>query len=193
MGLIEGDGFIFYMFSRFKFGWTPSDHGIFSCFRSLLHLIGTIGSVWIMSKKLQLHDSFIGITGLILNLISNIFNIFANESWQLFIISLIDIMYGAALSVQRSIVTKLLPQDEIGKLVSINAAMDCITPMMIAPLFATVYQSTRSYFPEAFFLVEISFAIVAIAIFGVLYHLSRLDEKIEIKERCINSCIQTVS
>lgn len=60
---------------------------------------------------------------------------------------------GTSFTAMRSIATKLVEKDELGKVNSLFGAAEALMPLVYMPMYAFLYKATIHTFPGAFFLV----------------------------------------
>lgn len=66
---------------------------------------------------------------------------------------LVEIFSGTSFTAMRSIATKLVDKDELGKVNSLFGAAEALMPLVYMPMYAFLYKATINTFPGAFFLV----------------------------------------
>lgn len=72
---------------------------------------------------------------------------------------------GTSFIALRSIASKLVNSDELGKVNSLLSVAESFMPLVYAPLYATVYSATMDTMPGAFFLMGGVLTLPAIVIF----------------------------
>lgn len=75
----------------------------------------------------------------------------------------------------RSIASKLVASDELGKINSLFGVADALTSLIYASMYASVYQATIGTLPGAFFLVGGALTFPAVIIFLWMYKMHRRD------------------
>ncbi|XP_068081305.1 proton-coupled folate transporter [Anabrus simplex] len=201
LGPFMGEFSVLYLFVRMKFGWAEDDFGYFAAFKMIVILVGTMLSMGVMSRCLKLSDALIGVLACICQTITYSAYPFINEGWLMYIgqtlrrgdlkciyqtyrclfaVALTEIMHGAALTVQKSIVTKLVSSDEMGQVNSILSLTEALVPIVVFPLYNTVYLQTLSVFPGAFYLLSAGLTLPSIVTFSVVFVLLRDNGKLEI-------------
>lgn len=74
-------------------------------------------------------------------------------------------MNGTIGVVMRSMLSKLVEPDEVGKWFALIGVMDSLVPIPMAPAYALIYRSTLSTFTGAFFILSAGVTIPAELIF----------------------------
>lgn len=75
----------------------------------------------------------------------------------------------------RSIATKLVESDELGKVNSLFGVAEALMPLVYAPMYASLYQATIETLPGAFFLVGGALTAPAVIIFLWMYKMNKRD------------------
>ncbi len=86
----------------------------------------------------------------------------------------------------RSIATKLVDSDELGKVNSLFGVAEALMPLVYAPMYASLYQATIDTLPGAFFLVGGALTAPAVIIFLWMYKINKSDLKLKANE-CSNN------
>ncbi|OXA52335.1 Proton-coupled folate transporter [Folsomia candida] len=126
---IHGEFQVFYLFVRERLGWDVVAFGSFSSFNWFIGVSGVALSMGILSKWMQLRDPIVG---------------FISGMSQM--ASTVDLMNGTMVVIARSMLSKLVHRDEIGKLFSLIAVLESFIPLGIIPVYATVYGLTVQTF-----------------------------------------------
>lgn len=96
---------------------------------------------------------------------------------------LVEILNGTSFIAMRSIATKLVESDELGKVNSLFGVAEALMPLVYAPMYASLYQATIETLPGAFFLVGGALTAPAVIIFLWMYKMNQRD----LKSRAIES------
>lgn len=83
----------------------------------------------------------------------------------LFSAPVVAIISGANMIVPRATLSKFIPTNEQGKVMSFLACLESISPLVAAPLYTMVYTSTFEVMPGAIFLLTAALTLVPILIF----------------------------
>lgn len=78
---------------------------------------------------------------------------------------IVEILNGTSFIAMRSIASKLVCSDELGKVNSLFGVAEALVPLIYAPLYASVYAATMNTLPGAFFLMGGALTMPAVAIF----------------------------
>lgn len=92
----------------------------------------------------------------------------------------------------RSIATKLVDSDELGKVNSLFGVAEALMPLVYAPMYASLYQATIDTLPGAFFLVGGVLTVPAVIIFLWMYKMNQRDlrAKANMVSNDPNNCVK---
>ncbi|XP_037296821.1 solute carrier family 46 member 3 [Manduca sexta] len=169
IGPIYGEMSVMYLFTRYRFNWNEVDFSMFSTYAMCTSLVGTLFSVGVFSHLLKFDDAIIGVISCTSKILSGFMYAFATKTWQIYIAPLIEIFNGTSFIAMRSMVSKLVEKDELGKVNSFFGLAEAMMPLIYAPMYTTVYTATIKTFPGAFFLLGGGLTMPAVVIFLWLY------------------------
>lgn len=142
----------------------------FNCFYSCLFCdrcmrTGTAISVSVFSSVLKIDDALIGAMSCVSRVASSFVYAFSQLEWHMYIGPVADIVAGTTFIAMRSLASKVVSSDELGKMNSIFGIVESVAPMIYSPILAAVYSATLVKMTGAFFLVGGCMIIPAIALF----------------------------
>lgn len=79
---------------------------------------------------------------------------------------IVEILNGTSFIAMRSIASKLVPPEELGKVNSLFGVCEALMPLVYGPMYSAVYASTMNTLPGAFFLLGGALTMPAVIIFG---------------------------
>ncbi|KAI5644517.1 major facilitator superfamily domain-containing protein [Phthorimaea operculella] len=165
IGPIYGEMSVMYLFTRYRFNWNEVDFSMFSTYAMCTSLVGTLFSVGVFSHLMKFDDAIIGVISCMSKILSGFMYAFSTQTWQIYIAPLIEIFNGTSFIAMRSMVSKLVDKDELGKVNSIFGLAEAMMPLVYAPMYTTVYTATIKSFPGAFFLLGGGLTVPAVVIF----------------------------
>ncbi|KAH9639369.1 hypothetical protein HF086_002058 [Spodoptera exigua] len=169
IGPIYGEMSVMYLFTRYRFNWNEVDFSMFSTYSMCTSLVGTLFSVGVFSHLLKFDDAIIGVISCTSKILAGVMYAFATKTWHIYIAPLIEVFNGTSFIAMRSMVSKLVDRDELGKVNSFYGVAEAMMPLIYAPMYTTVYTSTIKTFPGAFFLLGGALTMPAVLIFLWLY------------------------
>ncbi|KAH8356573.1 hypothetical protein KR200_006576 [Drosophila serrata] len=169
IGPLHGEMAVSYLFTRFRFNWSEVEFSFFSTYAMFTGLIGVIFCVGVLSHKLNIDDALVGVLSSTSKILSSFVYAFATLPWHMYLGGLVEIFNGTAFIAMRSIATKLVSKDELGKVNSLFGVAEALMPMVFAPMYTTLYAATLRVLPGAFFLLGGGLTMFSVIIFLWMY------------------------
>ncbi|KAH1021434.1 hypothetical protein HUJ04_010950 [Dendroctonus ponderosae] len=138
---------------------------------------GTSGSVGVFNHLLKIDDAISGIYSSMSKILSSFVYGFATTSLVFYLGSIVEILNGTSFIAMRSIASKLVSSDELGKLNSLFGACEALMPLLYGPMYSATYASTINSMPGAFFILGGVLTVPAVVIFGWFYVQHKRDAK----------------
>uniref|UniRef100_A0A1B0DCV1 Major facilitator superfamily associated domain-containing protein n=1 Tax=Phlebotomus papatasi TaxID=29031 RepID=A0A1B0DCV1_PHLPP len=120
---------VFYLFTRYRFNWSEVEFSFFSTYGMITHFIGTSFSVGVFSRLLKLDDALIGVISCMSKILSSFVYAFAVTEWQLYLGPIVEFLNGTSFIAMRSIASKLVNSDQLGKLNSLIGVAEALMPL----------------------------------------------------------------
>ncbi|XP_061720586.1 uncharacterized protein LOC133527548 [Cydia pomonella] len=177
VGPVLGEAQMTYWFTRYKFKFTEVDYSLFLTYSVLVGSVGSFLTIYLFSKRWKIEDSIIGVVACLSRIAASLVYAMAPNRTVYFLGPLLDMFSSAGATSLRSIATKLVQADEVGKTSSLISISEALVPVIYSPLYSKVYLSTLTSFSGAFYLISASLAVPAIIILIVLYRLRKDDKK----------------
>ncbi|KAL0892463.1 hypothetical protein ABMA27_015572 [Loxostege sticticalis] len=178
-GPMYGEMSVVYMSTRYRFNWDEVDFSVFQAYNFVVHTLGSLFSITVFSKFLQWHDSVLGIFSSVSKIVASFVYCFAPNATVFYIAPLVEILNGTGMLALRSIFSKLVASDELGKINSIIGITENLMPLVYVPLYTQVYTATMEALPGAVFLLGAAMTIPAFVVFIFLFveHRRGLNKK----------------
>ncbi|CAH0627266.1 unnamed protein product [Chrysodeixis includens] len=176
-GPMWGELSIMYIFTRYQFNWDEVKYSIFSTYSLVTHSIGTLFSISVFSRKLKADDAVLGMISTTSKVAGALVLAFARNGYEVYLSPLFEILNGTTAIALRSIASKLVSYQELGKVYSLFGVAETMMPIIFAPLYSKVYIATLNVLPGAVFLVSILATIPALGIFSWFYYQHKQDDK----------------
>ncbi|XP_061728983.1 proton-coupled folate transporter-like [Cydia pomonella] len=129
-GPAYGELSVIYMSTRYRFGWDELQFSIYQTYNFVTHTLGTVFSLVVFSKILKWHDSLLGIISTISKIVGSCVYCFAATATIFYIASMVEILNGTSLLAMRSIVSKVVDPEELGKVNSIFGLTENLMPLI---------------------------------------------------------------
>lgn len=177
IGPLHGEMAVTYLFTRYRFNWSEVEFSFFSTYAMITNLMGTLFSVGVFSHLLKIDDALIGVMSSMSKILSSFVYAFAVTDWQLYIAPIVEILNGTSFIAMRSIASKLVNSNELGKVNSLFGVAEALMPLLYAPMYTSLYAATLNTLPGAFFLLGGALTAPAVVIFLWMYGIHKKDEK----------------
>ncbi|OWR47491.1 adenylate cyclase, partial [Danaus plexippus plexippus] len=165
VGPVLGEAQMTYWFTRYKFKFTEVDYSLFLTYSVLVGTIGSFITIYLLSKRWKIEDSIIGMVACVSRIAASLVYAMAPTRTIYFIGPVLDMFSSAGATSLRSIATKLVKTDEVGKTSSLISISEALVPVIYSPVYSKLYLSTLSTFPGAFYLISAALAFPAILIY----------------------------
>ncbi|RZC42749.1 uncharacterized protein BDFB_004854, partial [Asbolus verrucosus] len=182
IGPMHGEMNVMYLFVRYKFKWNSIDYSIYSTFHFVVHVCGTVFSLMFFTKFLKLDDAVLGMISSTSKICACLVYTFAPTSWVFYCGAVVEALNGTSFIAMRSIMSKLVPADELGKINSLFGVSEALMPLIYGPMYSMTYKATINVLPGAFYLLGGILTTPAVFIFFWLYREHQRDKKEEEKE-----------
>ncbi|XP_045521450.1 proton-coupled folate transporter-like [Pieris brassicae] len=176
-GPLWGEMSIMYIFARYRFNWDEVKYSIYSTYSLVTHSIGTMFTISVFSKKLRADDSVLGMISTTSKVAGALVMAFARNDYEVYVAPLVEILNGTTMIALRSIASKLVSHQELGKVFSLFGVAETMMPLIFSPLYAKIYILTLHVLPGAVFLVSVLATLPALGIFIWFYYEHKEDAK----------------
>jgi PCFT/HCP family folate transporter-like MFS transporter 1/3 len=177
MGPLHGEMSVMYLFTRVRFNWDEVNYSMFSTYSMITNLVGTMFSVGVFSHMLQIDDALIGVISCMSKILAGFVYAFATTDFVFYLAPLVDIVNGTSFIAMRSIISKLVPPDELGKVNSLFGVCEALVPLIYGPMYSAVYKATLKTVPGAFFLLGGALTAPAALIFLWMYNEHKKEQR----------------
>lgn len=174
-GPIYGEMAVGYLFTRYRFNWDEVNFSLYSTYGIIINLIGTSLAIGVFTHLLKMEDAMLGAIAAGSKIVAGICYAFAATPTVFYLVTLIDMVGGTGVIAMRSIASKLVPSEELGKINSLFGVCEALVPIIYQPLYSFVYKKTINYLPGAFFLIGSLLTVPTILMFLWLYYLQKND------------------
>ncbi|CAG4936871.1 unnamed protein product [Colias eurytheme] len=152
---------VFYLFVRNQLNWDMVKYSVFASYSIVLHSIGAMFSITILSKKLQIDDSLLCLIAMSSKFVGAIWTTFVKTDLEMILIPIVEFFSSAILTSLRSIISKLVEKDETAKVNSLFSLTETLASLVFHPLYSWLYMKTLQILPGAVFLTSAALIIPA--------------------------------
>ena len=114
-----------------------------------------------LNAKLRLHDALMLVFIVTSDVIFHVAAPFATQLWQFYIATGIGALGFCKYAVLRSLLSKSITLDEVGKVFSLLALVAAIGPVIGNPIFRQLYNNTIDTFPGSIYLLAAAMLLMA--------------------------------
>ena len=149
----EGDILLLYV-SRRPLNWDRSLYGFlaatdFACMGLLVCLL-----LPVLSYKFKVNDAMLAVYGIVAKMFRLLFLAFAHSTWMVFLAVIGGTPIAIAISAVKSLMSKTVDRDEIGKVFSMISCGETLSSLVGALAFNELYSAVASFFPGLPFLLN---------------------------------------
>lgn len=137
---------------------------------TMLTGIGTILVLPILSGHFKVNDLSLAMVAVAFKVVQVSWASFSQDDWMVFFGLPMMILSSMFVPALKSVLSKIIADDEIGKIFGLSAFGETVSGLLGAVMFTAVYGASVHLWKGTAFILE---AIVNIAVFGVLLWLSR--------------------
>ncbi|XP_058840699.1 uncharacterized protein LOC131696214 isoform X1 [Topomyia yanbarensis] len=181
-----------------KFNWI-THLGTWISYDLLTTLLGTLLAMGVLSKRYGVPDFLICVFSVCFTLLAKpimAYAVSAVKPYLYYVATSIDVFEGSKTVAIRSIVSKLVEQDEIGKMLAIMGIVDSAQVVIFPTLYSAVYLKSQEFFIGTVFLVSEAFLLLSLGFYLFLFTLFQNSQKMKAahtKEGVDNPAIEITS
>lgn len=175
--ILEGESAVTFLYTRTKFGWNLSKYMNYSSFTVLVTVIGSTAGMYIFSVWLNLSDSIFAVFVFIIKTVQILLFAFAPTPWYLIACSIIGAIGAVIGPLCRSVLSKSVPQSDIGAVFALTSMVEAVAPFVSAPIYNLVYNATFLTFPGTVFLMTAGLYIVDIILVAIVVMLQHISSR----------------
>ncbi|XP_063894384.1 proton-coupled folate transporter [Helicoverpa armigera] len=181
MGPVFGESAVLFLYALTKFSMSVVDLSFFSTYSILMGTAGSAVAVTLFSKKLKMHDTLLGIIATACKTVSAyVYGLAPTRNW-LYAAPVFDFFGNSGAIAIRSLGTKVVEQDKVGKICSLIGFVETLIPVIYIPLYSKLFSNTVETLPGAVYLLGGTMTIPAFLIFIALYVMHRRQERDTVK------------
>ncbi|CAG9560190.1 unnamed protein product [Danaus chrysippus] len=115
----------------------------------------------IFSKKLQIDDALLCLISIASKFVGSVWTAFAKSDWEIYMIPVAELLTGTTFTSLRSIMSKLIDQNETAKVNSLFSLTETLASLIFQPFYSWLYMNTLQVMPGAVFLTSASLIVPA--------------------------------
>ena len=177
MFVATGSADVNYLFTRRMFQWTEAEFTRVTTSITVLQTLASLFLLPVLSYKLGVPDPVLGLVATLSSLMA-ITGIALSETPSHFIIaSLCGLMSPQVSTVIRSLLSKTVPEADLGKVYTLLGCLEAAIPLAASPLLTVIYNNSLDTFPGAVYLAGAGFMMGDPVLFLVVITLFKLHQR----------------
>lgn len=164
---------VFFLFVRKQFNWTLQQATLYESTSLLITIMGSFFGLFVLKKLLKIKDSSIVAFAIASFLADSLIRAFAQSGQQMYVASGLALLKMLLPPVCRSLISTIVPKNEIGKVFTFVNLAESATGLVLSPFYVFVYTNFMKLFPGAFYLVTAAACVInliLILVFKFLKH-----------------------
>ncbi|KAI5705051.1 hypothetical protein M8J75_011438 [Diaphorina citri] len=165
---LNGESSVLYLGLRERFHWQLEDYTQFNVFSIGVISVGTFFGIW-LSSLLKIPDMLSALIVLLIKFPTIILCATAKEGHLFYVAAAIN-LFGCCMGpLIRSQLSKMIPNQDLGKVFALTASAESLTPLAAAPLYTYVYKHTITFLPGAVFYLSAALNLVTIVAVFIVF------------------------
>ncbi|XP_050432603.1 proton-coupled folate transporter-like isoform X1 [Adelges cooleyi] len=173
VGRLSGEYAVMYLFVRYQFGWLEVEYSYFAAYKMMTIFFGTLFAVSVLSHHLKINDVVIGVIAGTFDIFAAFGYVLVKQPWQMYIIPLIDLFHGTALTITTSLTSKMVEKEELGRVNSVQGLFSTVLSFVIVALYSATYNYTFEYLTGAVFLLNVILTAPLLVVLLTMYYKCR--------------------
>ncbi|XP_045764915.1 proton-coupled folate transporter-like isoform X2 [Maniola jurtina] len=138
-GPANGEFTVRYLFTRYRFNWDALKYSFYNTFCICIHAFGALISIGIFSRKWKWGDATLGLISSCSKIMGGLATGLSRNSLEMYIAVVIEMFNATSFTALRSISSKLVSTDELGKMSSVFNLTEVLTSMVFGPVYSWIY------------------------------------------------------
>lgn len=160
----HGEEGLVILFARTALRWT-TEFGLFVMYMTAIGLVGTTLTTALFVNVFKMQDATLGIISVLGSLAAKPIVAFSRTTPMIFGAVAVDLFGHSKYIAIKSLISKIVSNDELGRIYSILGVMDNVDLLVFAPIYSFIYYRTIDILPGAIFLFSEVFLVASLVIF----------------------------
>jgi PCFT/HCP family folate transporter-like MFS transporter 1/3 len=173
----NGNSAVIFLFLREKFHWSLQTYTLFSAAGSVTSVFGTLIGLYFLHKLMKIPETVLILVAFISSLNGALVLGWAENNTSVYSVPFIQLLGGMFGPMVRSLVSKIIPNEEVGKILALVSAAQFFFGMAGSPIYSAIYNKTISTHSEIFNFVTAGFYVFEILITMYVLNNIKLDQK----------------
>ncbi|XP_033222301.1 thymic stromal cotransporter homolog [Belonocnema kinseyi] len=167
-----------FLYTTLIFKWNVANFSTFRTFQSTLYVIAMLLGVPLMSKFLKLRDTSIIVIGTLSHAGARVIFSLAKIPELFYFGSLVGALGPIVAPVLRSMISKVVPAEERGKIFSILSVFDNAVPLFSGVLYSQLYNATIDTMPYSIYWLTAA-SQIAVLLLVLIIHFSNGSQHLD--------------
>ncbi|CAH0551578.1 unnamed protein product [Brassicogethes aeneus] len=140
--VINGDASITFLYLRDKMQWSLKQYTIFSSIGTVIFIVGTVFGIYILHTLLNITESVLVLCGFLSFMNGHLIQGLATKDWHIYGASFAKILGGLVSPMMRSLISKIIPLEEVGKIFAMVVTAESLCGILGSPIYTGIYNKT---------------------------------------------------
>lgn len=180
-----GEGNVRYLYTRYKFNWQDDMYSYYVASQMATGAFVVIIILPIMNKKLKMNDVDIALLALFARIINELIVAFSSAGWMMFLSS-VTLFGECAGPPLRSLMTKCVDHNEVGKMFTMLAVVESGIPIISGVMYSQVYNATMGIHccGISFLVTVVVYIMVLMVLLWLRHDTKKLKARNKLPEKC---------
>ncbi|CAH2107750.1 unnamed protein product [Euphydryas editha] len=178
----HGEKIIAYLFVRYRLKWDALKYSIYSTYNIVTHSAGVLFSISVFSKYWGFHDSMLCLISITSKFVGSVYIAFVKTDLDMYMVPLIEILNATSFTCLRSMLSKLVFPEEMGKMYSLFSLVDTLAALLFEPTYSAIYARTIPIFTGAVYIFSATMTLPTIGILLWFFIQYRRETKLKKQE-----------
>ncbi|CAK1552498.1 unnamed protein product [Leptosia nina] len=142
-----------YLYTRQKLHWAIQQYTVYSAASTTISFFGSFIGVVLIQRLFKVTDLAFSIVAFLSSAAEYLIKAFAVTSWHMYLAAGISLFRDLSAPLIRSMITKILPAQDIAKVFALMCAIEGVAPLISPAMYNSLYAYTISTFPGAIYIL----------------------------------------
>ncbi|CAH2042464.1 unnamed protein product, partial [Iphiclides podalirius] len=159
-----------YDYTRTKLHWAIQQYTTFSAVSTTISFVGSLIGVILVQKLLRVSDLIFSSIAFLSASVEYLIRTFAVATWYMYLGAGVSLFKGLSAPLIRSMLTKMLPMEDIAKVFALICAIEGISPLISPAIYSSLYTTTIKSFPGAIYLLSSAITALCVVLLGFVQY-----------------------
>ncbi|KPJ09641.1 Proton-coupled folate transporter [Papilio machaon] len=159
-----------YNYTRTKLHWAIKEYTTFSAVNTTITFMGSLIGVILIQKLLRISDLLFSMFAFLSSTVEYMIKMLAVTTWFMYLGAGVSMFKGLSSPLIRSMLTKMLPPDDIAKVFALMCAIEGVAPLVSPAIFSSLYAYTINSFPGAIYMLSSIITSLCVVLLGIVQY-----------------------